>query len=247
MPFTTDVQTVTKVGMERLLDQMEGPGLGRVTLYLPPTSLPAIPTLLAAADPELADEVARKADDTWSGAAVFLSADQAYIVAPPFPIRVESRGDGWDGAPLRALLARRYVLGVVLLRLGAYAVGVLDGDELVASKADTRYVKGKHHAGGWSQQRFARGREKQMRELFDEACEVARDRLAPYERRLDYVFLGGERLTLLAFRKRCPYLEKLADKIAPRILDVERPGHDALRQMPREIWKSRVLVVRKDV
>ncbi|MEK7873691.1 MAG: Vms1/Ankzf1 family peptidyl-tRNA hydrolase, partial [Chloroflexota bacterium] len=117
--------------------------------------------------------------------------------------------------------------------------------ELVVSKADTRYVKGKHHAGGWSQQRFARGREKQMRELFDEACEVARDRLAPYERRLDYIYLGGERLTLLAFRKRCPYLEKLADKIAPRILEVERPNRGALEGIPREVWKCRVTLVRR--
>jgi len=245
MQFTTDVQAMTKVGMERLLDQMEGPGPGRVTLYLPPASLPAIRTLLAGTDPELADEVVRKADDTWSGAAVFLSASEAYIVAPPFPIRAENRSDGWNGAPLRALLARRYLLGVVLLRLGAYAVGVLDGDELVASKADTRYVKGKHHAGGWSQQRFARIREKQMRELFDEACEVARSRMAPYERRLDYIFLGGERLTLLAFRKRCPYLEKLAGKIAPRILDVERPNRGALEGIPREVWKCRVTLVRR--
>ena len=245
MPFTTDVQTMTKVGMERLLGHMEGPGPGRVTLYLPPASLPSIPTLLAGTDPELADEVARKADDTWSGAAVFLSADQAYVIAPPFPIRAESRSDGWDGAPLRALLARRYLLGVVLLRLGAYAVGVLDGDELVASKAYTRYVKGKHHAGGWSEQRFARRREKQMRELFDEAGEVARDRLTPYERRLDYIFLGGERLTLLAFRKRCPYLERLAVEIAPRILEVERPNRGALEGIPREVWKCRVTLVRR--
>lgn len=247
MGYTIDMQTMTRARLVRLLQDVEGGGPGRQTLYFRPESLPASLTALwPSTDADVLAEVSRRTGDYATGAVVFWSPQHTYVVGPPFPVAADLRVEGWDTAPLRALLGRRYTLGVVLLRLGAYAVGVFDGDALVASKADTRYVKGKHHAGGWSQQRFARRREKQMRELFDEACSVVRSKFTPYERRLDCVFLGGERLTLLAFRKRCPYLQGLADKIAPRILEVDRPGHDALEQAPREIWKSRVLVVERD-
>ena len=54
-------------------------------------------------------------------------------------------------------------LGLLLARKGAVAVGIADGDELVASKVDTHYVQGRTAAGGWSQHRFARRRDNQAK------------------------------------------------------------------------------------
>ena len=110
----------------------------------------------------------------------------------------------------------------------------------MASKTDTRYVKGRHRAGGSSQKRFARIREKQARELFDEACGVLQERFSPYAADLEHVFLGGERMTLLAFRSRCRYLAGLSDRIRQRVLSVREPSHQALEQIPQEVWKSRL-------
>jgi len=64
------------------------------------------------------------------------------------------------------------------------------------------------------------------------------------ERELDHVFLAGDRHTLGAFLKRCPYLRRLEDRTMKRLLPVAQPGQAALEAMPREIWKSQVLLLR---
>ena len=54
---------------------------------------------------------------------------------------------GWDAGTLMSTLQRERDIAVVLLRLGRFAVGVFRGTKLIASKTDTRYVKGKTQ--GW--------------------------------------------------------------------------------------------------
>lgn len=61
--------------------------------------------------------------------------------------------------------------GVVLLRRGGYAVGVVEAGRLLASKTGTRYVQSRTAAGGWSQQRFARRRANQTSGLVEAAAE----------------------------------------------------------------------------
>lgn len=56
-------------------------------------------------------------------------------------------------------------LGLVLVRRGGYAVGLAIGSGLVSAKVGTRHVQSRTAAGGWSQQRFARRRDKQAAEL----------------------------------------------------------------------------------
>ena len=97
-------------------------------------------------------------------------------VAPPFPISAPSEHD--DLSALRAHITKPVTVGVILLRLGYYAIGVANDGALLVTKSGSRYVRGKHRAGGQSANRFKRNREKWIREFFDEACEVARTRFA---------------------------------------------------------------------
>ena len=166
------------------------------------------------------------------------------VIFPPFPVARKEVLTGWDSSQLRMLLARQYLLDVVLLRLGRFAVGVFRGDVLVSSKTDTRYVKGKHSAGGQSQKRFERIREKQAQELFRKTCSVVKEHFSPFEDQLDYIFLGGERFTLRGLLKRCEYLQTLSPKILGRVLNIREPKHDALQRVIETIWESRVLSVR---
>lgn len=71
-------------------------------------------------------------------------------------------------------LADRAV-GVLLVRLGGYAAGVFTGSppRLAGSQAGSRLVHGRSAAGGWSQQRFARRREKQVSEALQAASDAA--------------------------------------------------------------------------
>jgi peptide subunit release factor 1 (eRF1) len=175
-----------------------------------------------------------------TGLVIFMGEQRAIAVAPPFPLVADALYDGYHTSSLVEILQRDLVIGVVLLRLGRYAIGVLSGDTLVASKTDTRYVKSRHRAGGSSQRRFERSRERLVRELFDKTCQVTRDVFSPYHSGIDYLLMGGERHTLRGFVQRCRYLKSLQHKTLERLLRVERPGQRALEGIARAVWVSRV-------
>ena len=190
--------------------------------------------------PEWVTDLADRFDRSPTGVAAFLWADLASVVLPPFPLREETMFQGRDLGPLRELVGQDYVIGAALLRLGKYAVGVYHGEKLVSSKVGSRYVKGRHSAGGTSQLRYSRIRDKQIQEIFGKACEVAKAQLGPYEAALDLLFLGGESHTLDGFLKRCPYLEGMSPLIVGRTLNVREPNKAALDKLAPQIWESRV-------
>ena len=162
------------------------------------------------------------------------------LIAPPFPVGETFLATDWDDGPLRLLLDAEFTVGVVLVRLGRFSVAVFRGGELLESKTDSRYVKGKHHAGGTSQLRYTRVREGQIRRLYDKVCEEVRARLAPPSAGLDYVVLGGERFTLNGLLKDCPALAGLAPITLKRRLNVRDPKRDTLPQVAAMLTESRV-------
>jgi len=177
--------------------------------------------------------------------AIFTSAEHAIVVVPPFPIEEDGVAETFDPGDLLRLLDTRPTVGVVLIRLGRFAVGVVKGDKLVATKTDTRYVKNRHRAGGSSQRRFMRSRDRLIRELYDETCQVTHRILTPYENDLDYIMMGGERQTVNGFVNRCEYVQRLDATKLSRRLDVEKPNQRALEGIADEMWKSRILTLRR--
>jgi hypothetical protein len=79
-------------------------------------------------------------------------------VRPPFGLATEGEWDVLHVEPLLAAVAEDHLVGVLLIRLGGFAAGVFEGEELVASKVGTRNVHGRHRAGGSSANRFRRRR-----------------------------------------------------------------------------------------
>ena len=172
---------------------------------------------------------------------LFWSDGEAHAVLPPFPVEDAAEYDGWDAATLVALLERPRTILVLLLRLGGFAVGVFEGERLVQSKVGSRFVKARHKKGGSSSGRFARRREGQARALMDKAAETFQEQAESYDGEFDHLLLGGDRMTLLAFRKRSPLLEGLESIRVPRILNVGDPKLETLRTLPRLIYTSRVV------
>ena len=216
------------------------------SLYLQADSLKSLPGRSPIGAPSswgaTMDGVVRQVGQSDTGLIVFQTGDTMVAVVPPFPVAADKLVDGIDATPLEEILDSDPAIGVVLLRLGRYAVEVLRGGTLVASKTGTRHVKSRHRAGGSSQRRFERSRERLVRELFDKTCEVVTDVFSPYDRSIDYILMGGERHTLRGFLQRCRYLKSLEQKILARVLEVDRPGQKALEGIVGEVWKSRVLV-----
>ncbi len=242
--------STSKARLLRLLEEVEGSGSCRLTLHLSPGSLEAGRIRQVALGNELADNhlsvVLDEMGESDTGLTLFVGDERIEAVRPPFPIEQDSCADGADPSPLRDLLGRDYVVGVVLLRLRRYAIGVLRGEKLIATKTRSRYVKNRHRAGGQSQRRFERSRERTVRELYDKTCEVLGEVFEPYRDDLDYVLMGGERQTLLGLQDRCGALQDIRGRTLARRLHVEQPNQRALENIAFEVWKSRVVTFEEE-
>ncbi|GAA0444028.1 hypothetical protein Acor_27210 [Acrocarpospora corrugata] len=116
----------------------------------------------------------------------------------PFPPLAHD-GDAIAGLVAHANQPRR--VGVLLVRLGGYAAGVFEGDRLLVSKVGARLVHGRSAAGGWSQHRFARRREKQSTEALQAAADVAARVLLPHAGSLDALVVGGDKRAIDELRE----------------------------------------------
>lgn len=227
----------------RLLDELAAEGC-TVTVCVSAETLGArdYDHLLPDLEPDRARaaEALAEVGSSNTGVAVFVTPERTVTIQPPFPLAVDVTAAGVESKPVLDVLDSEPVVGVVLLRLGRYAVAVLRGDRLLATKTDTRYVKNRHRKGGSSQRRFERSRERLVRELYDTTCRITRGIFEPYLQDIDHVMLGGERGTLNGFVKRCRLMQDLEPKTLSRLLSVDRPNQKALESIAYEVWKSRV-------
>ena len=234
-----------KARLIRLLDEIAEEYWCERTLYLTPDSLSARAGDSRVVRPDRPDDeavhvVSRVVGQSDTGMALFVGQGRTIAVCPPFPLKDDVSRSGFVPSPLLRLLETEYLIGIVLLRLGRYAVGVLRGDKLVASKTAGRYMKSRHRAGGQSQRRFERSRERLIRELYDKTCEMSRSVFAPYAERIDHILLGGEDSTLSGFIDRCRLMQDFSHKTLQRRLAIDRPDQKTLNNIAFETWKSRV-------
>ena len=152
------------------------------------------------------------------------TADETITVRPPFGLAHARVYESVELGPLFEALAEDHVVAALLVRLGGYAVGVFEGERLVASKVGSRFVKGRHKKGGSSANRFRRRREEQERELIDAAAATAERVLEPYRQRIEHVALGGDRAAAEKVAERLPWLEREAARAL-----LHRPRSEAAR------------------
>jgi peptide subunit release factor 1 (eRF1) len=177
------------------------------------------------------------------GSATFTAADGAaaecHVPFPPLPAEPGEQGapgpDAWAAAEAIAAHATAdRTVGVLLVRLGGYAVGVFSGvpPRLDASKSGRRLVHGRSAAGGWSQHRFARRRENQAAAALGAAADAAAGIFGPYGADgLDAVVLGGDKRSIAGLRddaRLAPYLGRATD----RFLTVPDPSPAVLKGIP---------------
>jgi peptide subunit release factor 1 (eRF1) len=143
-----------------------------------------------------------------------------------------------DVAALYEVLERRYVIGVVLVAWGSYALGVFDAGDLVAWKTGTGYIHKKHRKGGRSQKRFARRTEEQKKDFLRRVGNRIEERFGGFVP--DYIFFGGNRLILSPLIQESKYLQAKVGKISSRILDVRYADREALAGSLSEITMSLV-------
>jgi Actinobacteria/chloroflexi VLRF1 release factor len=188
----------------------------------------------------------------YSGAVRYLCADGAiaecHVPFPPLPGWPPPPAAGADPAEVAARIAAHAAagrtVGVLIVRLGGYAAGVFTGvpPRLVASKTGSRLVHGRSAAGGTSQRRFARRREKQAAEALAAAADTAVRVFTGYPGQLDAVVFGGDRAAIGRLRQDAR-LRPYAGLAAERFLAVPEPRLAVLRDTARLLRAVRIRVV----
>jgi hypothetical protein len=171
--------------------------------------------------------------------------EETVVVRPPFGLAHACEYDAVRLAPLFEALAEDHVVGVLLVRLGGFAVGVFDGEQLVASKVGSRFVKGRHKKGGSSANRFRRRREEQARAAIEEAAEAALRVLEPWRGRIEFAALGGDRAAVRELLSASPQLGWLGERAIPRFFTVREPRRRELERLPYDLYAAELLTSRR--
>ena len=176
------------------------------------------------------------------GALRIETAEESLLVRPPFGVVHAAEYETVELEPLFAALASEHVVAALLVRLGGYAVGVFEGERLVASKVGSRFVKGRHRKGGSSANRFRRRREEQARALIEAAAETAARVLEPWRGRIEFVALGGNRAAIGRVLEAGPELAWLAERALPRFFAVAEPRQRELERLPYQLYAAELSV-----
>lgn len=174
---------------------------------------------------------------TLSSITVRAGNDTTALLAVPFaPMRLD--GDE-PVAALLAHLAGRGTLAVVLVRGGAFSVGLCRDGVVTQSSTDARYLQGRTAAGGWSQQRYQRRRGNQRREAQQAAAATAQRVCEPASSRIRGVVAGGDPASVRAVLDdaRLAFLRGLPHRSFPDIAEPRRTVLDevAARSLSVEI------------
>jgi Actinobacteria/chloroflexi VLRF1 release factor len=186
------------------------------------------------------------------GAVTFTAPDGSVAECrPPYPESFALPPGLADADEIAAMIAAHAraprAVGVLLVRLGGYAAGVFAGypPALADSKVGSRLVHGRSAAGGWSQQRFARRREKQANEALGAAADTAVAVFGRWtsgitaRRQLDAVVLGGDKRAVAELRddpRLAPYLALATE----RFLTVPDPKRAVLEGTPKLFTAVRI-------
>jgi len=185
-------------------------------------------------------DIAEVAAGSKTGACLFWGPVKR-LVFPPFPVADAATFAGYSAGLLMSTLSTDRTVALVLVRLGAYAVGICRGDTLISSKVGTGLVHARHRQGGSSSQRFRRHREKQIERFLIRVCQKAGEHLGPYADSVDFVVYGGAWTTIDLLEKRCPLLSKLSGRALPPLLDIPDPRQPVLEAAVRRVWSCRVV------
>ena len=185
---------------------------------------------------------------TYADAIVRIEPDdgECLEIRPSFGLAHEAEYDRVRAAPLLEEIAADHVVAALLVRLGGYAVGVFEGERLVASKVGSRFVKNRHKKGGSSANRFRRRREEQVADLVREAAEVAALVLEPWRARAEFAALGGDRTAVDAVLVARPDLGWLRERALPRFFTVAEPRQRVLEAFPYDLYAVEVVTLSPD-
>jgi peptide subunit release factor 1 (eRF1) len=242
--FKVERYTLSKAKMLYLLDKFKDDSSSIASLYIPPAqSLKTIAGLLETIGEaeQFPEDLAQNIEKSVTGAVLFSSRTQHYLVLPPFPVADERNAAVCEIGPLVRLLEQEFILALIVVRLGAFAIGVYAGEQLLSSKVGTGNVHSRHRQGGSSAHRFERHRDKQIETFFTRVGDHLREQLEPYAGQIRWVIYGGTYQTVLDFRKQCRFTQQFDARTLDLLLNIREPKQSGLEEAIRTAWSCRIV------
>ncbi|GEM_PF-4891186 len=164
------------------------------------------------------------------------------IIFPPFPLLREEifYRNTFVTEQIREILTKKHVIGVILLHIGQYAVGIFENEKLISSKCGKHFVLRRQKKGGSSARRFQRIREKQIESFFNEVYDVVKEKFGPHIDKINYIIFGGPKLTIKKFQQRNHFMKKIMEKTLKKNIVIREANRENLEKSLAEIWKTRI-------
>ncbi len=247
--LTAKSYKVTRGKMGLLLHRLDAVTEDAITIFLPPgMTLEEVAAFLRSTPKteSIPYDTIRLAATSPTGSVIYWGTTQKSIILPPFPLKEKYITSGYETEPLLSLISKDYTIGIVLVRIGHFSVGVCQGEKLLVHDSGTGLVHGRQRQGGSSAARFQRRRKDQTHHFLERVNEHLREKLEPYARTLDYFVYGGAKVTILSLQKQCPFLEQFEDRLLPPLLEVQDPRFSVLEKAVPDIWSSKVTEWREE-
>ena len=241
--LTSKSYKLTREKTSALLHRLETYNEDVITIFLPSGMTTDDVTAFLQKTPNTQSipyDAVRLAATSPTGSVLFWGVTQKYIIVPSFPLREKYITNGYETEPLLSLISKDYTIGIVLVRLGHFSVGVCQGEKIILHDSGTGLIHGRHRQGGSSASRFQRRRKDQTHHFLERVSEHLQETLEPYARTLDYLIYGGARVTILRLQKQCPFLAQFDNRLLPPLLEVQDPRFSVLEKAVTEIWSNKV-------
>ena len=132
---------------------------------------------------------------------------------------------------------------IFFIELGSWIIGKIKFKEILASKRGSRYVKGRHKAGGQSQRRFERNREKWIEGLYKKFVLDIDEFFKKNIEDSDYYLAFGEEKVI---NDLFNYEFKNKKKFIKRKSSLKNYNSKTLVSASTNIWSSRVYIDKKN-
>ncbi|MDD5189488.1 MAG: Vms1/Ankzf1 family peptidyl-tRNA hydrolase [Dehalococcoidales bacterium] len=234
---------LTRTGLLSKLTELAETEEPATTLYLPVAMSLADAELLLKQVPSIGEalpEITKFIAGTETGAVIFWGQSHRLVIKPPFPIKEKYVTAGYETAPLEQLLNHPWKVGIVLVRLGYYSIGIARDEKLIAHKTGTGLVHGRQRQGGSSANRFRQRRVEQTHHFLERVVVHVKEMFEPEAKKLDFFVYGGAHTTITALMKHNIFFKQFENRLLPPRLDIVNPHLDVLEQSAKDVWSSRV-------
>jgi len=150
--------------------------------------------------PPLGDELEHLVNkpESDTGIAIFRDTGRitlnTFIAIPAFPFEASSWiiSDAFDTRPLDELIQKERFFCVLLPHAGETFIGIFNQDDLIEERIVTSSVKEKHSKGGWSQKRFSRLREEDVKKHIKKVADTLGEMMKQWGDTIEFIIVGGE-------------------------------------------------------